>query len=218
MGLLSGLFGKKPSQQAPGPDERAQAVSAARDMRRLETTFFPLQEQAALDAGKDFTNLYAGRSSADSAIAGKQALAPSMLDGVATGNMSRYSRLSNSVAATRGEGQVGAKGSALNLQDRRRLGIAGLGHGLAADTGKGFHSAANAEASMTMSKLNADTQISNSRLAAVGEAAGTAAMMYAMRPAPTGVPKKITSTAQSKIVAPNSGVDMYRANYYEGHA
>jgi hypothetical protein len=208
MGFLSGLFGgDKPQKQEPSQQERAQAESAARDYNRLATTFYPLQERMVDESRKDFTGLYTGRANADTAIAARDSVNSVLPQVLTTGNTSRLSQVNNTVAAGYGENMVNAKTRATNMKDGRQLNVIGVGYGLAADTNSGMKASAANEMSRTMTKLNADRQVSSARSAMIGQLAGSALTSAAVA-APTPNVNPITSTSQSQIVAPNTGANI----------
>lgn len=182
MGFLSGLLGGKAKKQKAGPDEKAQALSAARDMRRLQTKFYPLQEQVAAEADKDFSDHFAGVANADAALAEKDAIASATRNigaGGRTALVSRLARVGDDVASLRGEGQTDALEAATSLKDGRKLGVSGLAYGLAAEAGRGLSSLASNEVSRNMSKLHMRTNINNARAQAIGQLVGaTGAKAY----------------------------------------
>ena len=220
MGLISKLFGgDKPQKQdyAPTEAEKAGAESAVRDYNRLATTFYPLQERMVEESRQDFSKLYAGRANADTAIANRDAVDASIVGDVSQGSVSRLADVGRATSAAYGENQTSAKERSLTMQDGRKLGIAGVGHGLAATTAGGMRAASSNAVSKALTAIRARQKINSARSAAIGQVGGSALTMAALSSPSASTP--MTSTSQSQIVSPNAGVDMYaNSNRYAGHA
>lgn len=154
----------------PSDAEKAMAEHAISQYERLRDTYFPLQEQAAAEAGKDRTNLLAGRSNADLNAGMARTLAGTRMANRASGFSPDSGRsLSTMVdgyltgAAGSSKVHTGAKQVAQGIIDSKRQGIVGLAHGLEADAGQSSLSAARNAASANLQEVGNRLGVINAR-------------------------------------------------------